>query len=119
MLRLLLAEYLEFLRSDSLTPRCLLHLHMPSCPVCNVCEHVNVQIKIVVASFCQQDAVSVMDRSLRHAEWITEVQWYYPRLYQSPGFRRLARLVKHQRVTLWPGGLGMSRFSVSKSLLIP
>lgn len=61
---------------------------------------------------CQQDAVSVMDRSLRHAEWITEVQWYYPRLYQSPGFRRLTRLVKHQRVTVWPGGLGMSRFSV-------
>eukprot|EP00903_Cladosiphon_okamuranus_P015012 g13891.t1 len=59
-----------------------------------------------------KDAVNVMDRSLRHAEWITEVQWYFPRLYQSPGFRRLSRLVKHQRVTLWPGGLGLSRFSI-------
>eukprot|EP00752_Nemacystus_decipiens_P003210 g2971.t1 len=59
-----------------------------------------------------KDAVSVMDRSLRHAEWITEVQWYYPRLYQSQRFRRLTKVVKHHRVTLWPGWLGLSRFSI-------
>lgn len=74
--------------------------------------HTYPQIVGCPSTYVQQDAVSVMDRSLRHAEWITEVQWYYPRLYETPGFRRLTRLVKHQRVTLWPGGLGLSRFSV-------
>lgn len=54
----------------------------------------------------------MMDRSLQHAEWITEVQWYYPHVYQSPGFRRLTTLVKHKRVTLWPGATGYPRISV-------
>ena len=53
-----------------------------------------------------------MDRSLMHAEWITEVQWYRPQLYKSPGFRRVTRVVKHQRITIWPGFLGMPRVSV-------
>lgn len=63
----------------------------------------------------RQDAVRVMDRSLMHAEWITEVQWYRPQLYKSPGFRRVTRVVKHQRITLWPGLLGTPRFSVRKA----
>lgn len=53
-----------------------------------------------------------MDRSLPHAEWVTEVQWYRPRLYHSSGFRRLTRVVKHQRVTLWPGIFKTPPFSV-------
>ncbi|CAM9580610.1 unnamed protein product, partial [Ectocarpus sp. 13 AM-2016] len=59
-----------------------------------------------------QDAVGVMDRSREHAEWITEIQWYYPQLYQSPGFRRLTKIVKHKRVTFWPGYCGTPQFSM-------
>ncbi|CBJ30230.1 calcium channel [Ectocarpus siliculosus] len=59
-----------------------------------------------------QDAVDVLDRSREHAEWITEIQWYYPQLYQSPGFRRLTRIVKHKRVTFWPGCCGTPQFSM-------
>ncbi|CAM9708851.1 unnamed protein product [Ectocarpus sp. 4 AP-2014] len=59
-----------------------------------------------------QDAVGVMDRSREHAEWITEIQWYYPQLYQSSGFRRLTRIVKHKRVTFWPGCCGTPQFSM-------
>lgn len=59
-----------------------------------------------------KDAVRVMDRSLRHAEWVTEVQWYMPNLYGTKSFQRLNRIVKHQRVTLWPGVGGTRRWTV-------
>ncbi|CAM9880018.1 unnamed protein product, partial [Pylaiella littoralis] len=65
---------------------------------------------LVLSDF--KDAVSVMDRSAQHAEWITEVQWYYPNLYQSPGFRRLTWIVKHKHATVWPGFGGTPRVSI-------
>lgn len=70
-------------------------------------------LTFLVAPVDEQDAVRVMDRSLDHAEWITEIQWHWPTLYRSKGFRAVTRFVKHKQVTIWPRIARLPRLSVS------
>ncbi|CAM9729737.1 unnamed protein product [Choristocarpus tenellus] len=50
-----------------------------------------------------RDAVNILDRNAVHVGWITEVEWFLPKVYHSRWFGDLIWVMKHKRVTVWPG----------------